>query len=141
MSGRLVHFEFPARDAERAKSFYSALFGWQFDSWGSRSARALRLGEPGEQEYYMVDGDPAGALYSVENGENGPVVYFDVDEIDVAVEQVRELGGRADEKRAIPTIGWFARCWDTEGNPFSLFKADSEAGDDADGLLGAEDDD
>lgn len=132
MSGRLVHFEFPARDAQRAKSFYSALFGWQFDSWA---------GEPGEQEYYMVDGDPAGALYAVENGENGPVVYFDVDDIEVAIEQVRELGGRAEEKQAIPTIGWFARCWDTEGNPFSLFKADSAAGDDEESSFDAGDDD
>ena len=126
MSGRLVHFEFPVRNAERAKSFYSALFGWQFETWSP--------GEGDEEGYYMVEseGDPAGALYSVENGENGPVVYFDVDDIEVAIQQVRELGGRAEEKQAIPTIGWFARCWDTEGNPFSLFKADSNTESDAD---------
>jgi predicted enzyme related to lactoylglutathione lyase len=113
MSGRLVHFELPARDPERAKSFYAALFGWEFETWN------------GPDEYYMIEGEPAGALYAVENGDTGPIVYFDVDDIDGAIEQVEQLGGRAEEKQAIPTIGWFARCWDTEGNPFSLFKADS----------------
>jgi predicted enzyme related to lactoylglutathione lyase len=40
---------------------------------------------------------------------------------------VRELGGSADEEQPIPAIGWFARCVDTEGNPFSLFQADESA--------------
>ena len=113
MPGRLVHFELPARDTERAKTFYTALFGWQFEPWS------------GQDDYYMIDGEPAGALYPVENGENGPVVYFDVEDIDAAIDDVRGLGGRAEEKTAIPGVGWFARCWDTEGNAFSLFKGDT----------------
>jgi predicted enzyme related to lactoylglutathione lyase len=37
---------------------------------------------------------------------------------------VRELGGDAEDKEPIPHVGWFARCKDTEGNPFSLFQSD-----------------
>jgi predicted enzyme related to lactoylglutathione lyase len=120
MPGRLVHFELPARDPERAKSFYSALFGWQFEP------------SSGQDDYYLVEGEPAGALYPVENGENGPVVYFDVDDIDEGIAQVAELGGRADDKTPIPGVGWFARCWDTEGNAFSLFKGDTTVAADED---------
>ncbi len=29
MSGRVVHFEIPADDVERAQSFYQEAFGWQ----------------------------------------------------------------------------------------------------------------
>jgi len=115
MSGQLIHFEFPARDPERAKRFYGTLFGWQFEAW------------EGPDEYHTVEGDPSGALYGVENGDIGPVVYFDVDDIDAAIEQVRRLGGRADERHAIPAVGCYARCWDTEGNPFSLFQSDASA--------------
>jgi predicted enzyme related to lactoylglutathione lyase len=37
---------------------------------------------------------------------------------------VRKLGGEAENKEPIPHVGWFARCKDTEGNPFSLFQSD-----------------
>ena len=30
MAGKLVHFEIPAADAERAKGFWSAVCGWEF---------------------------------------------------------------------------------------------------------------
>ncbi len=30
MAGRLVYFELPADDTQRAEDFYAELFGWQF---------------------------------------------------------------------------------------------------------------
>ena len=73
----------------------------------------------------MTDGlQPGGAIYPSESNVRGPIVYFDVDEIDVALARVREFGGSADEKHPIPGIGWFARCKDTEGTEFSLFQSD-----------------
>ena len=44
--------------------------------------------------------------------------------IDKTIARVRELGGSAEDKQPIPTVGWFARCSDTEGNDFSLFQSD-----------------
>lgn len=29
MAGKIVHFELPSGDADRASAFYSGLFGWQ----------------------------------------------------------------------------------------------------------------
>ena len=55
------------------------------------------------------------------------VVYFDVDDVDASVKKVRELGGTADEKMPVPGEGWFAGCTDSEGNKFSLWKADKTA--------------
>ena len=34
MPGKLVHFELPARDATRARDFWSGLFGWSFNDPG-----------------------------------------------------------------------------------------------------------
>jgi uncharacterized protein len=113
MAGNIVHFELNAKDANRAKRFYSALFGWSFKD----SAM------PGI-EYYLVDGtSPAGAINPMQQ-EPGPVVYFDSDDIDTSLAKVRDLGGKADDKMAIPGQGWFAACVDTEGNKFSLFQSD-----------------
>ncbi|MDQ3893996.1 MAG: VOC family protein [Actinomycetota bacterium] len=113
MPGRLVHFELPAQDTARARSFYSDLFGWRFQDF------------EGPVEYHMLEGvEPGGAIYPSQGGEHGPIVYFDTDDIDETLARASELGGRAEEKQPIPSVGWFARCWDTEGNPFSLFQSD-----------------
>ena len=117
MAGKLVHIEFPAANADRATSFYGGLFGWQFQD----------AGMPGI-DYRMFQGEPGGAVYTSEQGGDGPIVYFDTDDIDRTVARVRELGGEAEDKQPIPHVGWFARCRDSEGNKFSLFQGDDGAG-------------
>jgi predicted enzyme related to lactoylglutathione lyase len=109
----IVHFELPAADFERAKGFWSGVFGWKF------------AGSEGPFQYDMTEGEqPVGAVFPSEEAGTGPIVYFDTDDIDATLAKIRDLGGTADEKQPIPTIGWFARCQDTEGNSFSLFQSD-----------------
>jgi hypothetical protein len=115
VAGQLVHFEMPAQDAERATRFYGSLFGWQFNDPGVPGIQYL-MTQTGEQQ--------GGAVYPSQAGEKGPIVYFDTDDIDASVAHARELGGEAEDKQPIPGVGWFARCVDTEGNPFSLFQSD-----------------
>jgi uncharacterized protein len=117
MAGRLVHFELPAEDAQRATQFYSSLFGWQFKGW------------EGPVEYHMTEagGEPGGAVFPSDSAQMGPIVYFDTDDIDASVAKVRELGGEAEDKQPIPGVGWFARAKDTEGNAISLFQGDESA--------------
>jgi predicted enzyme related to lactoylglutathione lyase len=50
--------------------------------------------------------------------------YVWVEDAEETAAKVRDAGGSADEKMPIPQTGWFARCKDTEGNPFSLFQSD-----------------
>jgi predicted enzyme related to lactoylglutathione lyase len=113
MSGKLVHFELPAQNTDRAKKFWSGVFGWDFGD----SAM------PG-MEYYMVrtGEDQGGAIYPAE--ESGMKVYFDTDDIDASIAKVRGGGGTSEEKQPIPHVGWFTHCTDTEGNKFSLFQSD-----------------
>jgi hypothetical protein len=113
MPGKLVHFELPAQNTDRAKTFWSGLFGWDFGD----SAM------PG-MEYYMVrtGEDQGGAIYPAE--ESGMKVYFDTDDIDASIAKVRDGGGKSDYKQPIPQVGWFTHCTDTEGNGFSLFQSD-----------------
>ena len=113
MQGNIVHFELNAKDANRAKRFYTSLFGWNYKDSDI----------PGI-EYYIIDGvKPGGAINPMQQ-DPGPVVYFDTDDIDVSIGKVRDLGGSSEDKQAIPGQGWFAACVDTEGNKFSLFQND-----------------
>jgi predicted enzyme related to lactoylglutathione lyase len=115
MPGKLVHFELPVQDVNRAKDFWGGVFGWSFNDPGM----------PG-MEYWMTrtGDDQGGAIYHSDEGKKGLIVYFDTDEIDASIAKVRELGGTAEDKSPIPHVGWFAHCSDLEGNNFSLFQAD-----------------
>ena len=117
MAGNLVHFELPASDPARAKTFWGSLFGWSFQPpWGG-------------MEYHLTDGlQPGGAIFGAEQTPVGHVVvYFDTEDIDGTVARVRELGGEAEDKQPIPHVGWFSGCKDSEGNEFSLFQSDESA--------------
>jgi predicted enzyme related to lactoylglutathione lyase len=104
----------------RAKRFYEQIFGFKYKDSGM----------PGG-EYWLIDNgskDQGGGLQPAQDGKTGHLtVYFDVDDIDKAVQQVRELGGTADEKLPVPGEGWFSGCLDSEGNAFSLWQSDKTA--------------
>src|SRR5580765_2369280 len=78
MAGNIVHFEINAKDANRAKRFYTSLFGWKFKD-----------SEIPGIEYYVIDGaNPGGAINPMQQ-DAGPVVYFDTDDIDASIATVR----------------------------------------------------
>jgi uncharacterized protein len=115
MAGKLVHFEVPASDTNRALDFYKKTFGWNFQ------------GMEGPVEYHMTQlaETMGGAVYP---GDPGAVrVYFDVDDINAGVATVKENGGSADDPQAVPGMGWFATGSDTEGNPIGLWQTDPSA--------------
>jgi uncharacterized protein len=117
MAGQMVHVELPAGDTAKAREFWGTLFGWQFESY------------PGPSEYLMTrfSESQGGAIYAADGDKRGARVYFDVDDINAGIARVKELGGEAGESMAVPSMGWFATCTDTEGNDFGLWQTDPNA--------------
>ena len=103
--GKINWFEVGASDGNRARGFYSGLFGWQFQPFDEGG------------DYQLTDG---GAVYTADT--NGILVYFGTSDIDASLARVRELGGEAGDPQEIPNVGRYATCSDTEGNPFGLFQ-------------------
>ena len=76
-------------------------------------------------DYRMFQEDGwGGAVYPQQEGEQGPIVYFDTEDIEADLAKVGSSAATRSDKQPIPHVGWFARCKDTEGNPFSLFQSD-----------------
>jgi uncharacterized protein len=109
MAGSLVWFELPAADTDRARDFYTRLFGWNFEPFGD--------------EDYHVAYEARGAVYGAP-GEKGLLGYFGVDDVEAALARVRELGGEAGERQDVPGVGEYAHCSDPEGNRFGLYRAE-----------------
>ena len=121
MPSRPNHFEIPVDDPDRAERFYATVFGWTFDRF------------PGAPQYYGMantgEGEPGinGALF--QRGEDSETTLtMSVDSIEDATAKVVEAGGAIiQEKAAVPKMGWFATCQDTEGNKFGVWKDDPNA--------------
>jgi predicted enzyme related to lactoylglutathione lyase len=115
MAGKLVHFEVPAADTERARKFYADLFGWDYQPW------------EGPFEYHTLADtqDPGGAIYPRQGNEHIRV-WFDTDDLDADIGRVRSLGGEATDKEQIPGVGWFTICKDTEGNEFGIISGEGQ---------------
>ncbi len=116
----LVWFEIPADNVERAKKFYRALFGWKIDKL------------PGDMEYWHLDtggadASPDGGLMLRKHPQQVITNYIMVDSVARAAARVKKLGGKiCVPKTAVPQMGYFAVCLDTENNQFALWeRADS----------------
>jgi uncharacterized protein len=119
---RVIHFEIPAAEPDRAAAFYGKVFGWKFDKW------------PGPMEYWMVvtgkEGEPGinGGMMKKPGGITSTTNTIGVTSVDDAVGAVLKAGGKnVMPKTPIPTVGYFAYCEDIEGNVFGVMQADPNA--------------
>jgi predicted enzyme related to lactoylglutathione lyase len=115
-AGDIVHFEINTTNPQRAKKFYSSVFGWKYKDSSM----------PGI-EYYLIDGvTPGGGINPLTEPSKvkAPTVYFGTDDIDSTLKKIKDSGGTTEQKAPIPGQGWFAACVDPDGNAFSLFQSD-----------------
>jgi len=119
---RIIHFDIPADDPARAQKFYQDVFGWKFDKWN------------GPMEYWMAktgdDKQPGinGGLAKRMPGQAGMTNTIDVPSVDEFAKTIQSKGGKVIvPKMAIPGVGYFAQCLDTEGNIFGIIQMDQNA--------------
>lgn len=118
---KIIHFEIPADDPERAKAFYEKVFDWKIDTW------------EGPVEYHLVtagsEDEPGinGAI--MPRGENQCVINtINVDDADEYIRRIEEAGGSIVlPKTAVPGIGWMAYFVDPEGNKTGIMQSDESA--------------
>jgi predicted enzyme related to lactoylglutathione lyase len=118
---RIVWFEIPADQPDRATKFYTTLFGWKIKAF------------PGMTDYWHIDtggGDdtPDGGLMVRKHPAQPITNYVAVSSVDKAAVKVEKLGGTICKSRtAVPKMGYFIICEDTEGNMFALWEMDESA--------------
>ena len=122
---RVVHFEIPADNVERAKKFYSENFGWKLNQLGPEVGNYV-LVQTGPTDDKGMPQDKAfinGGLMKRDPSAGSPVLVIAVDDADAAVDRVRKSGGRlVGEILDIPNVGRYARVQDSEGNVIGVIK-------------------
>ena len=96
---RVIHFEIPVDDPERAQAFYRGVLGWEISNWG------------GPADYWLATTGPQdepginGAL--TRRSETSAWIHVGVDSVDEALGKIEAAGGAAlTQKMPIP-------AWDT----------------------------
>jgi predicted enzyme related to lactoylglutathione lyase len=124
MSGRVVHFEIPYDDGERARTFYRDAFGWQIDEIPDLHYAIVRTGPAGEDGFPADRGYIGGGMLKRESPTDRPVITIDVEDIDAALEKVESLGGMTVLGRQdVGQMGWAAYFRDVEGNLMGLWQS------------------
>ncbi|WP_281987027.1 VOC family protein [Aquimarina aggregata] len=115
MSNKLKHFAIYIDDMDRAKTFYSNLFGWDFNSYGPEDF--LQIKDSSKKDAELI-----GALQSRKYSPlNEKIIGFEcsieVEDIDATITIVEENNGEiVMPKTEIPYVGWLVKFLDTEGN-------------------------
>ena len=120
----LVWFEIPADNLDRARTFYSKLFGWKIK----------KLPGAAKTPYWHIDTgghdkSPDGGMMERQGPAHGITNYIHVASVEKAAANVEKLGGKiVMPKTAVPRMGYFVVCTDTENNMFALWERDEAAG-------------
>ena len=119
---RVSHFEISADDPERATKFYALTFGWKIKRSVGRTDCWL-----------VITGDAAepgieGVLAKRERHSNTITNTIEVPSVYDFAHRVQANGGKVlRHEMAIPGVGCFILCQDTEGNTFGMMEASESA--------------
>ena len=127
MSGKVVHFEIPFDDGDRARSFYKELFGWQvmvMPDMGYTMVMSGPSDDAGPNESGFING---GMLSRGDSPAKGPVLVIDVESIDATLERIQSSGGTVVTPKApVGDMGFAAYFTDPEGNVVGLWETAGE---------------
>jgi predicted enzyme related to lactoylglutathione lyase len=124
MNKTIVHFEIPAEDVEKLKTFYEKLLGWKFiytelpgmPYWMIHTV-------PTDEEGMTLEPGINGGMYQKENEMQIPTNWVQVEDLDSHISKIVELGGQIIvEKMEISGVGWTAVGVDPEGNQVALLQ-------------------
>ena len=122
MTGRVVHFEIPFDDGERARAFYRDVFGWELREMPEMSYTLATTG-PSDESGPAENGFVNGGMLRREGPNEGPIIVIDVDDIDEALGRIEAAGGQVLlGKQDVSGMGWTAYFKDVEGNSIGLWQ-------------------
>ena len=123
---RVVHFEIPFDDSERAQKFYKDVFGWQINKFPGDMEYFMAITAETEQNQMMPKEPGAingGLLKKDPTGEH-PIIVIDVPSIDEHLKKIEQAGGKTVmPKVPVGDFGFYSRVSDSEGNVIGIWEA------------------
>ena len=122
---KVVHFEIPVDNMERAKKFYG-IFDWELQDWpmadGSVYVGCRTVATDPVTHIPTEPGAISGGMIQRNNVSKMTSVTLHVPSIDDYAEKVKKAGGSQLKPKTTIEGGSFAYFLDTEGNVFGLWE-------------------
>lgn len=120
---KVVHFEIPFDNKQRAMKFYTDTFGWQLTEYPEMNYVMAVSVEVDDKHMPKESGAINGGLFQRPKDAPHPTLYVGVTSVDAAIKKVEAAGGKVvTPKTPIPGMGAYARVADTEGNVIGLYQ-------------------
>ncbi len=110
--------ELCTRDIDRAKEFYTQLLGWEFSDYSPANSRYLIVSNRGEESSGMLEMDERWGDMQAQW-----TIYFAVENVDLATDQLRQLGGNVVTPPHDISEGRQAMVTDDQGALFNLVES------------------
>jgi uncharacterized protein len=121
---KVVHFEIPFDDQQRAESFYKNSFGWKINAAPGMPYWIVHTIDTDEQMMPKESGAINGGMYKREgDGARTPVIVINVTNVEEALKKIEEAGGKTIlPKRQVGDMGIYAQFQDSEGNILGIWQ-------------------
>jgi predicted enzyme related to lactoylglutathione lyase len=120
---KVVHFEIPADNLDRAKTFYKSLFGWQITDIPEMNYTIVHTVPVDEHQMPKEPGGINGGMMKRSKPGEQPVIVINVASVEESLRKVEKAGGKVVmPKTQVGEMGLYARVTDTEGNVIGLWE-------------------
>jgi len=117
---KVVHFEIPYDNKDRASKFYSEIFGWKLLDIPEMDYTLVHAAKTDKNNMVAEPGAINGGLFHRNDVAKQPMIVIGVQSIDETIKKVLSAGGKiVTPKQRIPN-GSYARVADCEGNVIGL---------------------
>ena len=113
---KVVHFELPAENMERAKKFYSSVFGWSISTNDPQYFLVSTTKTTGQGMPLEPGAINGGIMKKTEKAQT-PMIVIEVPSIDSYLKKIEKAGGKLVRPKVnIHDMLYYARIADSEGN-------------------------
>jgi predicted enzyme related to lactoylglutathione lyase len=120
---KVVHFEIPFDDGDRATTFYREAFDWGINSMPQMQYSLVTTTPTGEDGSPTEVGGINGGMLARQDPITAPVITIGVTDLDESLAKIEKLGGKVTRGRQpVGDMGFAAYFQDTEGNLIGLWQ-------------------
>ena len=124
---KVVHFEIPVDDLERAQKFYKSIFGWKMEAMPGMEYIMIGTTPIDENNMPTEPGAINGGMMKRQHPVTSPLIVINVQNIEDAMKNVKKMGGEIVRgKTQVGDMGYVAYFKDTEGNIIGLWQTIKE---------------
>ena len=123
MADPVVHFEIPADDVERARTFYHKAFGWKVNAIPGMGYTIFHTTATDPNGMVQTPGNINGGMMARQDPIKSIVITVQVADMEKALKAVQAAGGKVVRgKEPVQGIGFAAYVKDPEGNTVGLIE-------------------